>query len=183
MNLVTRATVKAFLEITVLTYDDLLDSLIAQNSKRIEKFCNRLFEKTARTQKFNAGRKDIFLPAYPIDSTATLTVTLDSTVQTLNTDYYVYHDEGWIEFFVSPSYTEPQQLSITWTGGYAVADIPSDLQYAAMLQVAFMFRRRKDLGVSSISLPDGSMSVNNPADLLPEVKHIIRSYRKTPGPR
>lgn len=185
MNLVTRAVVKAFLEIptATTTYDSLIDSLITQCSKRAETFCNRLFEKTARTQKFNAGRKDIFLPAYPIDSTATLTVILDEETLTVNDDYYVYNDEGWIEFFSTPSYIEPQQISITWTGGYASDAVPDDLQYAVMLQVAFMFRRRKDLGVSSISLPDGSMSVNNPADLLPEVKHILRSYKKAPGMR
>jgi len=93
MNLVTRATVKAFLEIptATTTYDSLIDSLITQYSKRAERFCNRLFEKTARTQKFNAGRKIIFLPAYPIDESSNLSVTIDDTVQTIDEDYYVYY--------------------------------------------------------------------------------------------
>lgn len=185
MNLVTRATVKSFLEIadTTTSFDTLLDLIIAQVSKRFETFCNRSFEKIARTQKFNAGRKDFFLPAYPIDLTAALTITVDSNAVTKDDDYFVYEDSGWIEFVYKPSYYEPQQISITWTGGYAVADIPSDLQYAAMKQVAFIFRRRKDVGISSVSLPDGSMSINNPDDLLPEVKNILRSYKRAPGQR
>jgi len=185
MNLVTRATVKAFLEITTATttYDSLIDSLITQYSKRAERFCNRLFEKTARTQKFNAGRKTIFLPAYPIDESSNLSVTIDDTVQTIDEDYYVYYDEGFIEFDTTPSYTTPLQITVTWTGGYDSESIPDDLQYAVMKQVAFVFRRRKDVGVSSVSLPDGSLAVNSPDDLLPEVRHILRNYRKTPGMR
>jgi hypothetical protein len=180
MNLVTLATVKAFLEKTDVTHDDLLTSLIVQYSKRIETYCNRLFEKVSRTQKFNAGRRDYFLPAYPID---TISVTVDGTVQTVDSDYFVYTDEGWVEFYSAPGYTEPQQVSITWVGGYAVADIPQDLQYAAMKQVAYVFRRRKDIGISSVSLPDGSMSISTPDDLLPEVKQILKSFKKAPGPR
>ena len=182
MNLVTLATVKAFLEKTDLTHDALLNSIITQYSKRAEKFCNRLFEKVARTRPYNAGRKDIFLPAYPIDLTAALTVVLDDSTLTVNDDYYVYEDSGWIEFFSTPSYIKPKQLSITWTGGYASDGVPDDLQYALMKQIVFVFRRRKDVGVSSVSLPDGSLSVSFPDDLLPEVKQILKSYRRTPGP-
>ncbi len=183
MNLVTRATVKAFLEITATTFDDLIDSLITQYSKRIETYCNRLFEKTARTWKFNAGRKDYFLPAYPIDSTAALSITVDAIAQTIDDDYFVYYDEGWIEFYSEPSYFEPQQVSITWTGGYTADTVPADLQYVCMKQIAFVFRRRKDVGISSVSLPDGSISVNAPDDLLPEVKQILKSYKRSPGIR
>jgi hypothetical protein len=185
MNLTTRAVIKEFLEIAeaTTTFDALIDSLLVMVSKRFETYCNRSFESLSRTQKFNAGRRHYFLPAYPVSESPAPVITYDGDVQVENDDYYVYYSEGWIEFYLEPVRTEPQQVTITWTGGYTVDNIPQDLQYACMMQVAFVFRRRKDLGVSSVSLPDGSISINSPADLLPEVKHVLKSYRKAPGER
>jgi hypothetical protein len=51
---------------------------------------------------------------------------------------------------------------------------------AVIMQTAFIFRRRKDIGLSSISLPDGSISVVAPTELLPEVKAVLKEYRRTP---
>lgn len=184
MLLASLTNVKLFLEITHTTHDTLLTLLLTQISKRVETFLNRNMEKAERTQYFNAGRKYYFLPAYPIDSEATLTVTDDGTVQTVDDDYFVWHEDGMIEFDTTPTRTDPKQIAITWTGGYADADaVPADIQMATIMQVAFIFRRRKDIGLNSISLPDGSISVNAPTELLPEVKAVLKSYRKTPGER
>lgn len=184
MLLAPLSNTKLFLEITATTHDTLLSLLLAQISKRIETFLNRDLEKKARTLYFDAGRKMYFLPAYPIDSSAVLTVVNDTTTQVLNTDYYIWYDEGHIEFTSIPSYTRPKQIAITWTGGYTnTLAVPQDIQMATIMQVAFVFRRRKDIGLSSIQMPDGSLSVNAPTELLPEVKAVLKSYRKTPGMR
>jgi len=198
--LTSLATVKAFLEIESdkTDFDSLLVTTIKFVSDRIQTFLNRKLEKAERTQYFQAGRKTYFLDAYPIDSTASVTVTLDDTVQTTNDDYWVWPDLGTMEFNYAPSYIEPRQLYVTYTGGYAATDtavgmsgistitetvlleVPDSLAYACMLQSAFVFRRRKDIGISSMSLPDGSFNTMYAADLLPEVKNILRMYRKIP---
>lgn len=182
MLLASLSNTKLFLEITATTYDTLLSLLLAQVSKRVETYLNRDLEKKARTIYYDAGRKLYFLSAYPIDSVLTLTVINDITTQVLNTDYYTWYDEGLIEFYAVPTQTRPKQITITWTGGYAnTYAIPADIQMATIMQVAFVFRRRKDIGLASISMPDGSISVNAPTELLPEVKAVLKSYRKTPG--
>jgi hypothetical protein len=183
MQLASVSDTKAFLEISSATHDTLLDTLLTQISKRVETFLNRELEKKARTAYFNAGRSKYFLPAYPIDSSVGLVVTVDGVAQVYEDNYYVWFDDGYVEFSITPSYTKPRGVVIGWTGGYAAADVPADIQMATIMQVSFVFRRRKDIGLSSISLPDGSIGVNAPTELLPEVKSVLKSYRKTPGGR
>lgn len=182
MLLASLSNTKLFLEITATNYDTLLSLLLAQISKRVETFLNRDLEKKARTTYYDAGRKMYFLSAYPIDSLLTLTIVNDTTTQVLNTDYYAWYDEGLIEFATIPVQTRPKQMTFTWTGGYAnTYAVPADIQMAVIMQAAFVFRRRKDIGLTSISMPDGSISVNAPTELLPEVKAVLKSYRKNPG--
>lgn len=179
MLLTSLTDVKLFLEKTDINQDDLLNLVILNVSARIERYLNRLFEKVERTQYFDAGRKYYSLPAYPIDLTAALTVTNSDVAQVVNSDYYVWDDVGAIEFYSEPSYSTPKQIKVIWTGGYATYDLlPQELQFATILQSAFVFRRRKDIGLNSVTMPDGSISVNSPTNLLPEVKQILNSLRR-----
>ena len=181
MQLASLTDVKGFLELTDTTFDTLLNTILTGVSARIETFLNRDLHKEERTKYFDAGRRIIYLPAYPIDLTATLSVWDDDELQTKDDDYYVHETEGLIEFYVTPSYSEPKQIKITWTGGYSLtADLPTDLQYATMLQTSLVFRKRKNIGTSSISLPDGSQSTNVTEALLSEVKEILKMHRRAP---
>lgn len=198
IQLCSLAEIKAFLEIetATTTFDALLNSMIKYVSDRIQTFINRNLRKEQRTEYFNAGKRKYYLSAYPVDTSSTITVVLDDTTETINDDYFIWADEGLMEFDWKTSYIEPKQLYITYTGGYAsstvsisgsVEDIllavPDGLKYACVLQTAFMFRRRKDIGLSSISMPDGSINTMLAADLLPEVKNILKSMRKAPTDR
>lgn len=187
---------KSFLEIdaTVITYDSLLGNLIKYISDRFQLYLNRRLKKESRTDYFTAGKRKYYVDAYPMDSTVTPTVLLDNETQVINEDFYVRNDCGLFEFDFKTSYLEPNQIAITWTGGYTATstvvggntvsdillDVPDALKYACLLQTAFMFRRRKDVGLTSISMPDGSISSMTPTELLPEVKKILNHYRKTP---
>lgn len=80
-----------------------------------------------------------------------------------------------------------------WANGFAYAahaylsGAPDDLRLAAMLQCSYAFRRRKETGLKSVSTPDGSKTFETaqtqPTKLLPEVKDMLRSYRKVPTER
>jgi len=183
MLLASLDDVKTFLEKTDTQHDGLLEQIITGVSARIELFLNRNLEQKERTQYFDAGKRYYYLPAYPIDITATLTVTLDGTVQDKDDDYFIWEDEGLIEFYSAPTYIEPKQLKIVWTGGYTSTTVPEDIKYATILQSAYIFRRRKDLGASSVSSPNGSISVSAPTDLLPDVKKLLQSLRRRPSLR
>lgn len=193
MRLISLTDLKIFLEITKTDQDRLLGMIIEHVSAWVEKYLNRNLLKTSRTIYRDAGRRYYYLPAFPIDEAATLTVTCDGVAQTKDTDYFVRADDGLIEFQKDaiPTYTDPKEVVITWTGGYAASgegdteclNVPIDIQDAVMRQCVYSFRRRKDLGIGMISMPDGSVSKNNAADafLLPEVKSILVNYRKPAG--
>jgi hypothetical protein len=186
---------KSFLEIepSVTTYDTIVGNLIKYVSDRFQLYLNRKLLKESRTDYFTAGKQRYYVDAYPIDATITPTVMLDDNEQVINDDYYVWYDSGLFDFDFKTSYIKPKQLSITWTGGYPATstviggssenillEVPDSIKYACTLQVAFMFRRRRDVGLSSVSMPDGSINTITPTDLLPEVKKILNHYRKAP---
>lgn len=177
---------------------DLLTALIEQVSLRFETYTHRQFEALARTKFFDAGKRNYLLPAFPIDLGETLTVTVQDEVQVKDTDYFVWDDEGRIEFrraarstrfssvITDPVFSTvlPRAVQIDWTGGFElnatevdVLDVPEDIKHACLLQTAFQYRRRNDVGVSSLSLPDGNVSVLSPTALLPEVRAILDSYK------
>jgi hypothetical protein len=182
MQLASVDDVKYFLEKTDSDHDTLLDLLLTNVSARIEQFLNRKMHKEARTEYFSAGRSIIYLPAYPIDLSAALSVIDSTETLTINDDYYVWEDEGKIEFYSVPLYVEPKQITITWTGGYLTyATVPAAIQHAVILQTSLIFKRRQNIGNSGVSLPDGSISMMVTESLLPEVKDILKSYRRIPG--
>lgn len=181
MRLAPLNNLKIFLGNPKAEHDPLLGVLLDSVSVRVERFLNRNLEKAQRTEYFNPGKRRFFLSSFPIDLTAAFTVTVDSAVKTIGTDYWVWSDSGMIEFSTIPASTNPQSISVTYTGGYLAGDIPDALQLATIMQAAFLFRRRNDLGLSSVSMPDGSLSVNNPTKLLPEVVDTLKAYRRTPS--
>ncbi len=191
--LVSLANVKAYLDIdsSVTNFDSLINILIQTVSDRIQTFLNRQLTKTQRTQYFDAGKSKYYLAAYPLDTSVTFTVVLDDETQTVNDDYYIWSDEGLVEFDDVTSYIEPKQIYITYTGGYTASEtvvggkttyvlsVPDATEFACLLQVAYMFRRRADIGLAGVSMPDGSIS-KMVSGLLPEVKEILMMYRKFP---
>lgn len=114
-------------------------------------------------------------------SKAPVVTVSDSTGYEDKSDYYIWDTEGLIEFVVPPSTSLPRQVKVVYTGGYAesggVLQVPDDLKRACLMQSAFEFKRRKDLGISSLSMPDGSIAMTSSAALLPEVVRIIKLYR------
>lgn len=53
-----------------------------------------------------------------------------------------------------------------------------DLVHACDLQASFIFQRRGELGLKSSSLEGGSISTYQTLDFLPEVKRILRTYKR-----
>ena len=144
-------------------------------------------EKLERTQIYNGGKRIYALSAYPVATTPAPVVVVNGTTETEDSDYYVWYDRGVIEFSYAPSTTWPKAVEITWTGGFAeindstiddgALDVPDDFRLACMMQVAFVFRRKRDLGITAITMPDGSISTQYAGNLLPEVESILKSHR------
>lgn len=181
IQLITVAELKSFIDKSDSNDDTLLTSIIQYVSKEFEVYCNRFFKKDQRSKYYDAGNRFFNLTAWPIDSTTTFTVTYDSDVQTINDDYFVWYDEGVVEFYETPTRSEPKQVYITWTGGYtetsSVLAVPDDLKFACVMQCAFVYARRRTLGLSGINSPDGRIQVLSTANLLPDVIKILNRYK------
>jgi hypothetical protein len=185
IKLVSLATVKELLEISAETrFDTLLTSLIEGISKQFETYLNRKLKKEARTKYFDTGLSVYSLEAYPVDLTQSFIITLNDVSVTINDDFYLDEDIGLIEFIGGTGTSWPRGLKVVYTGGYTetteVLAVPDDLKHACKEQVAFEFRRRKDLGLASVSMPDGSISVHQPAEWLSNVEETLKSYRRIP---
>jgi len=181
MKLVTVADVKEFLEKTDTDHDSLLELLIEYVSTNLETAMNRYLEKQERIEYFRGGGKLFLLKAPPIDNANhILAVSIDNDAQTVNDDYYVHTNSGMIEFVVPTEYTEPKQVSIRYTGGYSGTGnslaVPNDLKMACTLQSAYLFKRRKDIGINQMSTPDGSIGTFLTGEFLPQVQKIVDRY-------
>ncbi len=177
--------IKAFTEITSSKMDSLLTLILESVSAKIEKYLNRSLAKIEYTEYFNGGRKYFYVSAPPIDSGSAITVTVSgNTGYSEDSEFYVWHDMGGVEFVSAPTENRPKQVAITYTGGYTVTDsviaVPTPLKYACILQTSFEFRRRKDIGLDSLTLPDGAVSVPDRSDFIDEVEAILKKYRKNP---
>ena len=78
-------------------------------------------------------------------------------------------------------------IRVVYKGGYvAPADtvdtgetaLPDDLREAAIEQSQFIFKRRNDIGLTSVSTNGMSISKYSAMDLLPNVKKILERYRR-----
>jgi hypothetical protein len=196
MKLTTIRRVKLFLDDKTGSsglFDDLLTMIVEWESAKIERALKRWLTYDSYTEYRDAGKRLYYMKAYPIvedEASEPLIVTVDDMVKVKGTDYYLWKEQGLIEFEYAPTYTKPRQVKFVWTGGYrtitedgdryGALDIPLPLEQAAIMQCAFVFRRRNDIGLSAITLPDGSVSTPYSGDLLPQVRKIIAQYMRSP---
>mgnify|MGYP001222820502 CR=1 FL=1 len=198
MQLITISNLKMFLDGKSDTqHDRMLELIINGVSDIVQTHLNRYLLKAEYTHYFEADnlRKAFYLPAYPVDLINELfTVTIDDDEQTIDDDYYVREEEGLIVFYLPPIYTHPKNIKVVWTGGYETIDDSSDddgslavsdtIKLAVCLQCSYVYRRRNDIGVSTLVLPDGSIKKSSKAyRLLPEVVSMLENHRRVPGAR
>lgn len=188
MYLFTVADLKTFLEKTDTAQDTLLLQIVNGVSARVMDYLNRGFGQVDRTELFNGGRRFYYVKAFPIDLAQPPVVLLDGVSQTIDSDVFVYAEDGYFEFRIETPRTKPKNISISYTGGFAVdgADsqlylVPDGIKYPSIKQAAYEFRNRDTLGVRSVGMPDGSVTKLHEGGLLPEVKQQLRPFRRTPS--
>ena len=197
MKLITVDGLKAFAEIRDNKSDDLLEIIVTTMSARFQTYLNRNLELGTYTDYFEAGRgrRKYYLSAYPVMLDSDLDnfiLTDNGSVLTINDDFYLREDEGLLEFYLAPIFIVPKQIKVVYTGGYRVIDdsgindgainVPGDVKLATYLQCSYMFKRRNDLGLTSVAVSGGfSVSGSKALALLPDVKAMLRNHRRVPG--
>ena len=189
IKLISIDDLKTFLEEDDADFDAQLNQIIPQVSSQIETYLNRELKEAARTEYFSGGRRYYYVSAFPINPSPAPIVTEDDVTQTDNEDYFIFENDGLFEFQYETNNWRPKIIKITWTGGYAEVDVdegegeelvlsvPDDMKQACIQQCAYVFKRRRDLGHSGVSTPNGNISYTAAIDLLPNVKTILDPHR------
>jgi hypothetical protein len=188
LKIIDPENLKIYVKVPEKQKDDKIFGIIVDHvSSRIQSALNRILTSAEYTEKYNAGKKFYFLKAFPIDMGTPPVVTVAGTTKTKDVDYFVWEQEGMIEFDVAPTRSKPQEVQVVYTGGYSATDgilnVPDDLKRACMIQSAHDYKRRDELGLSAVRMGDGSVNVQTKTELLPEVVSILKSYRARPADR
>jgi hypothetical protein len=194
---------KAFLKgDTPPSLDGLLGTILDGVSVRFARLCHRQdWSYAPRVEYFShrapMGRRldtrlipltRVHVAHPPIDLAESITVADDPLrlfgVETeLDPSFYVVDSEaGAIELDGRSFSHGIRHIRVTYTGGYLTEDGVSGapefpgLKMLALLQSAFLYQRRGELGLVGRSLEGGSVSIEAQLKLLPEVLDGLRSF-------
>jgi hypothetical protein len=196
--LTTLATLKTRLEIDQfdLSHDAILTSALTAISSRFDKETNRTLARTVNfTQEFDAADTQICLQCYPFESLTRFelkTTEAEGWIEQPNTDFLIRRAcilSLPLPFSYQPSTLNYQlpQCRATYTGGYVLpgatvgpgqTPLPSDLEQAAVEQVACWFQHRDKLGIDTTWPHAGTYEKLAQLDLLLNVQTVLRRYQR-----
>jgi len=195
--LCTLDDIKARLGIVNTDSDDIIGDVISGVTSMFETYCDRpLIAPAQDVTEYYSGVGDYLqVRRYPLIAIATLKESYSynfasATAMTANTDYRILNDGNngvimrmyvaWSQF--------PDSVQIIYRGGYCAAGVtpgdgehqlPDDLREAAIQQVCLVYKRKDDIGLSSVTFDGSAMQKNEKIDLLPLVKATLKKYRRT----
>jgi hypothetical protein len=190
----TLADVKDRLGESGAEHDTLLNRLIASLESLFDSYTGRhLIVPSADVTEYYSGRGPLLqIRRYPVVSITSIKEAVDydftgADALVADTDYRIVNDgrNGIILRIYSVWDALSDSIQVVYKGGYCAAGVtpgegetalPDDLREAAIEQATFFFKRRDDLGLSSVSFQGGSISKFSPMDLLPIVKKTLDNY-------
>lgn len=196
----TLADVKDRLGITETDNDFLVNRIIAGLEEIFNAYTRRKLLVTAAdvTEYYTAesGEKYLHLRRYPSVSITSIKESFDyefdsTQAQIADTDYRLVRGgkNGILLSLLGDWFAVEDGIQVIYRGGYCSAGVtpnsligelalPSDIREAAILQASFVFKRKDDIGLTSVSFDSGSISKYGPMELLPMVKQILDKYRR-----
>ena len=172
--------------ITGDTLDELLDVYMNAIGTTFENFCNRKFLSDTYTEYFRGAGEYLFLRETPVREVKDIWVDWDSEFEEadkLEADDYKLLEDGRIWSLCFPSNANQMNVKIEYDGGYDPVDfdgdypVPYDLKLAFIRQVQYDIKRRKDIGLTSVTFKDGNINKMPLVELLPQVESTLNYYR------
>src|SRR3954469_1410093 len=175
-----------------LTYDTILTDAINAISFRFDKETNRTLARTVNiTQEFDSSDTEICLACYPFESLTRFelkTTEAEGWVEQTGTDFLIRRS---CVISLNSAFCTPHsalgQARITYTAGYVLPGttvgagqtaLPSDLEQAAVEQVAAWFQNRDKLGIDTIWPHQGTYQKFAQLDLLLNVEAVLKRYQR-----
>lgn len=178
----TLADVRAWLtgiQPSQTTDDVLLTSLIARASAFIDSYIGRGIISADYTETLNGNDSDsMFVKNFPITAVSSVTVDL-YTYSPSNTPLgfgYTF-DSNRVYLRGGRFCRGSQNVVISYTGGYA--QVPADIQQAAIELVVFKYKSRNHVGMASHSQDRVVVDHFIQSEVPPEVQCILDRYRRT----
>lgn len=178
MALCSRTEVKEYLGMTGSTndIDQLLKNLCDRISSVIETYCNRKFEQQTYIDFLDSYGTDVIYPAHrPITSVSGIWESFHRSwdEDEIDPDNYYIVNESYIQRTDNIFISKPKTIKIIYTAGYS--SIPLDVKHCAITEVARVYDRRKEVGVTNKTYADSSTSYSID-DLLPTTKLVLDRY-------
>jgi hypothetical protein len=169
------------------TFDELIDVYMAAIGTTFENYCNRKLVCDTYTQYFRGAGEYLFLQETPVRVINNIWVDCDSEFEDsdlLEEDDYKLFPDGRLWSMLFPSNANQMNIKVEYEGGYDTIEtvdpqypIPSDLKLAFIRQVQYDIKRRKDIGLSTVTFKDGSINKQPLVELLPQVSATLDYYR------
>jgi len=197
-GLCTLAELKDHLGLAVsdASHDLTLAAIAAALSPVFDRYLGRIILLTAddATDYYTGGGPNLWLRRYPVVS---ITSVIDDPLYafeaadalTANTDYRLVNGgvNGVLRSLTGHWLDAPDAIAVTYRGGYCSAGstpgegetpLPGDIRLAAVLQAAFLFKRRDDIGLQSVSFEGGAIQKFAPLELLAAVRQLLEPYKR-----
>ena len=196
MDLTTLARVKVHLEAGAEEISDsntrttgYISALITLYSEMAAKYLGSHSQATARTETYDWGRgqRVLVLRGAPASALSSIRYDLnrdfDSSTELDTDDYTLITTPGHVavDRVLDSGYGV---MRVTYTGGLATSTTAAitafpDIAGALDVQVAHHFMRRKSIGASAVSMPDGgSLQFPSALDWIPQVRKTLISHRR-----
>jgi len=193
------ADVKDRLGISNTDYDTVINQIIAALTPRFDNHCKRPLLITAadQTETYTGCGDYLQVDRYPIAAITSIKIATDydfdsATALTVNTDYRLMRSgkKGIIFRPYLKWEDHPDSIQIVYRGGFCAAGVspgtgetalPDDLREAAIQQASFVFKRRNDIGLSSVGFDGGSMQKFSALKFLPNVQETLDNNYLKPG--
>ena len=197
MNFADLETIKATNEpVLPDDYDELVSLYMDSVGQTFTDYCGRKFQVDNFVDFFYGGGEYVFPNELPIRQINNIWVDMMYSQEDLDWtagtqldpgDYFVLPGEGkiWSLYFrYYPTYFRAKTIKVDYDAGFDPIDsdsqdypIPANLKLAYIRQIQYEIKRRKDLGLSTVTFKDGNVIKQPNVILLPQVTQVLDFYR------
>lgn len=185
MALCSYSDVETFLQLDVdsALQTNLTNTFIPYVDASIKRFLGYDVEQSTFTEVFDGEeKKDIFLRHIPVQSITTVTEDAVTLTEGNENDFVTYSNGQLRRVAIRWSGIKPQNISVTYVGGYASEDIPEQIKFTSARAAARLFMTslqtsaKADTGTVSSHLSDSSTQTGFDISLTERIGDYDVSY-------